>query len=79
MKKTNDYPIILIHGFLCWGTESKINQFMPCMGMWNGNARVAIMEEGVRCYTPHIGPSVKPIRDMSRTGVSLMKKEGFRR
>lgn len=46
MKKTNDYPIILIHGFLCWGTESKINQFMPCMGMWNGNARVAIMEEG---------------------------------
>ncbi|MDO4833282.1 MAG: hypothetical protein Q4A45_07790 [Clostridia bacterium] len=56
MKKTNDYPIILIHGFLCWGTESKINQFMPCMGMWNGNARVAIMEEGVRCYTPHIGP-----------------------
>ncbi len=56
MKKNNNYPVILIHGFLCWGTESKINQFMPCMGMWKGNARIAILEEGEPCFTPHIGP-----------------------
>lgn len=56
MKKTNDFPIVLVHGFLCWGTESKINHFMPCFGMWNGNARVSIIEEGIQCYTPHVGP-----------------------
>ncbi|MDD6807916.1 MAG: lipase [Oscillospiraceae bacterium] len=56
MAKTNNYPIVLVHGFLCWGSESKINQFFPCFGMWNGNAREAIMEEGVQCFTPHVGP-----------------------
>ncbi|MDO5448970.1 MAG: hypothetical protein Q4F70_05120 [Clostridia bacterium] len=33
-----------------------INQFMPCFGMWTGNARDAIQEEGVVCFTPHVGP-----------------------
>lgn len=56
MNKLNNYPVILIHGFLCWGSESNINQFMPCMGMWHGNARDAIMEEEQVCFTPHIGP-----------------------
>jgi len=56
MAKTNNYPVILVHGFLCWGTESYINQFMPCFGMYKGNAREAIMEEGMQCFTPHIGP-----------------------
>ncbi len=56
MNKVNNYPVILIHGFLCWGSESNVNQFLPCMGMWHGNARDAIMEEGNVCYTPHIGP-----------------------
>ena len=56
MAKTNNYPVILVHGFLCWGSESNICRFLPCFGMWNGNARDAIMEEGHVCYTPHIGP-----------------------
>lgn len=56
MKKTNNYPVIVVHGFLCWGSETKLNQFMPAFGMWTGNAQVAILQEGVPCFTPHVGP-----------------------
>ncbi len=56
MKKYNDYPIILVHGFLCWGSEDRINDFPPLFGMWNGSGRQAILEEGVKCFTPSVGP-----------------------
>ncbi|MBQ0135693.1 MAG: hypothetical protein KBS43_03045 [Oscillospiraceae bacterium] len=56
MEKLNNYPVIMVHGFLCWGTESKINKFFPCFGMWHGNGRESILEAGTPCFTPHVGP-----------------------
>lgn len=55
MKKTNDYPIILVHGFLCWGDTSGVNNIFPCFGMWNGDARKTIRELGIQCETPGVG------------------------
>ena len=46
MEKLNNYPVIMVHGFLCWGTESKLNKFFPCFGMWHGNGRESILEDG---------------------------------
>ena len=56
MQNKSNYPVILIHGFLCWGTESKFCQFVPTFGMWHGNARYAISDIGNRNYAPHVGP-----------------------
>lgn len=56
MYKSCNYPMILVHGFLCWGSESKLCSFIPTFGMWHGNARYSIMEEGTKCFTPHVGP-----------------------
>ena len=56
MKKACNYPVILVHGFLCWGNESKLNSFIPLFGRWHGNARYAGGELGNRCYAPHVGP-----------------------
>ncbi|MBR6512819.1 MAG: hypothetical protein IKT24_05080 [Clostridia bacterium] len=56
MYKTCNYPVVMVHGFLCWGTESKLCSFLPTFGMWHGNARDAVMEEGTKAYTPHVGP-----------------------
>ena len=56
MQNKSNYPVILIHGFLCWGTESKLCQFVPTFGMWHGNARYAISDIGNRNYAPHVGP-----------------------
>ena len=56
MKKTNAYPMILVHGFLCWGDDDPINQVFPCFGMFNSNAKADIEEAGVPCFTPAVGP-----------------------
>lgn len=55
MKKTNAFPVIIVHGFLCWGQDSKLNDFCPGFGMWNGNAKMAILEAGVPCQCPSVG------------------------
>ena len=56
MEKTNNYPGVMVHGFLCWGSEERINDFLPLFGMWNGNARMTVLEMGVPCFTPSVGP-----------------------
>ncbi len=56
MEKTNNYPVVLVHGFLCWGDGSNINKFLPCFGLWNGNAKLSVYDAGLKCYTPHVGP-----------------------
>ena len=56
MEKTNNYPVVMVHGFLCWGSEERINDFLPLFGMWNGNARMTVLEMGVPCFTPSVGP-----------------------
>lgn len=56
MKKTNEFPIIMVHGFLCWGEETGLHQFMPCFGMWNGNAKMTVLEQGITAWAPHVGP-----------------------
>ncbi len=56
MKQGNDYPVILVHGFLCWGEDEALNKVLPLFGMWNGNARKAIRSMGIQCETPSVGP-----------------------
>ena len=56
MQRTNNYPIVLVHGFIGWGADQKIGQFLPYYGMWNGNAKVAILEDGIPCFAPSVGP-----------------------
>ena len=56
MKKTNTYPVILVHGFLCWGDSAAINRVLPLFGMWNGSAKMTVLEQGIPCATPGVGP-----------------------
>lgn len=56
MKKTNSFPAVLVHGFLCFGDEEGLNSVCPNFGMWNGNAAKTIKGFGVDCFTPSVGP-----------------------
>lgn len=56
MSQQNSYPFILVHGFLCWGSESGINEKFPTFGMWVGNAKTALESKGYTAETPHVGP-----------------------
>ncbi len=55
MKETNNYPFILVHGFLCWGNEDRLNDVIPLFGMWNGSAKVALCDAGYIADTPSVG------------------------
>lgn len=55
MRETNNYPFILVHGFLCWGNEDRLNDVMPLFGMWNGSAKVALVDAGYTADTPSVG------------------------
>ncbi|MBP5272491.1 MAG: lipase, partial [Clostridia bacterium] len=55
MRETNNYPFILIHGFLCWGNEDRLNDIIPTFGMWNGSAKVALLDAGYTADTPSVG------------------------
>lgn len=56
MKKANTYPVVIVHGFLCFGDQELLNDICPCFGMWNGDARKTILDLGVDCYCPSVGP-----------------------
>lgn len=56
MSQVNSYPFILVHGFLCWGSESELDKKVPTFGMWNANAKKALQEKGYQAETPHVGP-----------------------
>ncbi len=55
MRKTNNYPIVLVHGFLCWGNEDRINDVCPTFGMWNGSAKTTLQDAGYFADTPSVG------------------------
>lgn len=55
MRKDNAYPIIMVHGFLCWGNEDRLNDVIPLLGMWNGSAKVALLDAGYEADTPSVG------------------------
>lgn len=56
MSQQNSYPFILVHGFLCWGSEAGINKVFPLFGMWVGDAKKALETKGYTAATPHVGP-----------------------
>ncbi|MBO4383647.1 MAG: hypothetical protein J5847_06100 [Clostridia bacterium] len=56
MRKTNNYPFVLIHGYLCWGNEDRINDMCPTYGMWNGSAKTTLLDAGYIADTPSVGP-----------------------
>ena len=56
MRKTNNYPFVLIHGYLCWGNEDRINDVCPTYGMWNGSAKTTLQDAGYIADTPSVGP-----------------------
>lgn len=56
MRETNNYPFILVHGYLCWGNEDRINDVCPLFGMWNGSAKETLMDAGYVADTPSVGP-----------------------
>ncbi|MBQ8925018.1 MAG: hypothetical protein IJ051_02000 [Clostridia bacterium] len=55
MRKTNNYPFVLVHGFLCWGEEDRINDICPLFGMWNGSAKETLQDAGYTADTPSVG------------------------
>lgn len=55
MRQTNNYPFILVHGFLCWGEEDRINDICPLFGMWNGSAKETLQDAGYKADTPSVG------------------------
>ncbi len=55
MRKTNNYPFVLVHGYLCWGNDDRINDICPLFGMWNGSAKTALLDAGYIVDTPSVG------------------------
>ncbi len=55
MRKTNNYPFVLVHGYLCWGNDDRINDICPTFGMWNGSAKTALLDAGYIADTPSVG------------------------
>ena len=55
MRKTNNYPFVLVHGYLCWGNDDRINDICPLFGMWNGSAKEALQDAGYIADTPSVG------------------------
>ena len=55
MRKTNNYPFVLVHGYLCWGNDDRINDICPLFGMWNGSAKTALLDAGYIADTPSVG------------------------
>ncbi len=55
MRKTNNYPFVLVHGYLCWGNDDRINDICPTFGMWNGSAKTALLDAGYIVDTPSVG------------------------
>ena len=55
MRKTNNYPFVLIHGYLCWGNDDRINDICPLFGMWNGSAKETLLDAGYIADTPSVG------------------------
>ena len=55
MRKTNNYPFVLVHGYLCWGNDDRINDICPTFGMWNGSAKTTLLDAGYIADTPSVG------------------------
>lgn len=56
VERKNNYPFVLVHGFLCFGDEQLLNDLTPNFGMFAGNAAQTVRSLGVECYCPSIGP-----------------------
>ncbi len=55
MRKTNNYPFVLVHGYLCWGNDDRLNDVLPLFGMWNGSAKQTLQDAGYSADTPSVG------------------------
>ncbi|MEE1300495.1 MAG: lipase, partial [Acutalibacteraceae bacterium] len=57
MERNNQYPIILVHGFMGYGDEDGVSRFLSGWGFGPGkNAVRHLHKNGFECYGPAVGP-----------------------
>ena len=56
MKKSNSFPVVAVHGFMCYGDQELINKVIPTFGFLHCDAAKAITAQGIECYEPSVGP-----------------------
>lgn len=56
MKKKNNYPWVLVHGFSGFGEDDKISMAFPYFGLYNPDIHRICSELGCECHVPSVGP-----------------------
>ncbi len=56
-KSGNEYPIVLVHGFMSYGEEDGVTRLLSSWGFGPGkNAPKTLRKAGYECYAPGLGP-----------------------
>ncbi|MBQ9045777.1 MAG: S-layer homology domain-containing protein [Oscillospiraceae bacterium] len=56
MDKIPQYPVVLVHGLLGWGSYDQINGILPYWGFTSGAIAPYLREKGVEVYEASMGP-----------------------
>ena len=56
MNKVPQYPVVLVHGLLGWGSYDQLNSILPYWGFTSGGVVPYLREKGVEVYEASMGP-----------------------
>ena len=56
MSAIPQYPVVLVHGLLGWGSYDQINSIIPYWGFTSGPIEPYLKEKGVEVYLASMGP-----------------------
>ncbi|MDR0315050.1 MAG: hypothetical protein LBH71_03745, partial [Oscillospiraceae bacterium] len=74
MNKENNYPVVLMAGFLAFGEDEWLSKFLPYFGWWKTDIRKLFKVMGVECYTPSSGPFSSAWDKACETYAAIMGK-----
>ncbi|MBR5015526.1 MAG: lipase [Clostridia bacterium] len=55
MKTVTNYPYVLVHGMLGYGSDENMNKIAPYWGMLSGSLQQYLTDQGFEVYTPSVG------------------------
>ena len=53
---STNYPVVLVHGLLGWGSYDELNKIIPYFGMGTGSVTDYLKLDGYKCYAASVGP-----------------------
>jgi triacylglycerol lipase len=53
---STNYPVVLVHGLLGWGSYDELNKIIPYFGMGTGSVTDYLKLYGYKCYAASVGP-----------------------